>query len=233
MSSRVKNLCERYVLPEQTAAEHEFNPRRSWWKFSPRFNVCTHQYVPAVRLHQGESEAVMLRWGLIPAWAEGKPPVTPAPCVDVEQLETPWFRDAWSSGQRCILPIAGFYIWQLTRAGYRQPYFVCLTDRSVFGVAALWDRSVEDDDDVIESCSLVCVPVNDLMAKLDPGQQRMPAILKRRDYAVWLQGSGADARATLEPYHASRMRAHPVSPRINSRAVDDAGLIRPVQALCS
>ena len=44
-------MCERYVLPDQAAAELEFLPSRSWWKFAAKFNVAAQQYVPAVRVH--------------------------------------------------------------------------------------------------------------------------------------------------------------------------------------
>ena len=91
--------------------------------------------------------------------------------------------------ERCILPVAGYYVWQLTAARYRQPYFVQLSDRSVFGLAGVWDRSVGDDDDVIESFSVVCVPANDLMRRVASAEPLMPAILKRRDYRVWLGGN--------------------------------------------
>jgi len=226
-------MCERYTLPDQLAAEREFMPTEVWWKFSPRFNVYANQYVPAIRLHEGHSEAVMMRWGLIPAWAEGKPPAAPPLRVDNAQLESsPWFRDAWRNAQRCILPLAGFYAWQLTRGRYRQPYFIRLSNRPVFGLAGVWDRSVGDDDDVIESCSIACVPANELMRRTAGGERDMPAILKRRDYATWLRGSEVEARAALQSYGADGMQAHPVSPRINSRTVDDVGLIRPVRATC-
>ena len=224
-------MCERYVLPEQRAAEREFVPSLAWWKFSERFNVSARQYVPAIRLHEGQSEAVMMSWGLIPSWTEGAPPEEPLLCVDVEQLEGSAAQGAWQNGRRCILPIAGFYAWQLTSGRYRQPYFVRLVDRSVFGLAAIWDRWVSEDDDVIESCSLVCVPANGLMRQIVGNERHMPAILMRKNYEIWLRGSDDDARDALQPYRAEAMQAYPVSPRVNSAAVDDGNLIRPVRAL--
>lgn len=225
-------MCERYALPEQIAAEREFVPAQAWWKFSERFNVSGRQNVPSIRLHAGQSEAVMMSWGLIPSWTEGEPAVEPALCVDAEQLETsPEHRTAWQNGQRCILPIAGYYAWRLTHARYRQPYFVRLADRSVFGLAAIWDQWVSEDDDVIESCSLVCVPANGLMRQIAGTAHHMPAILMRKDYDTWLRGTSVDAKAALRPYRAEAMQAYPVSPRVNSATIDDGGLIRPVRAL--
>ena len=222
-------MCERYVLPEQEEAEQEFEPVERWWKFAPSFNVSFSQYVPVVRIHQGAVEGVMMRWGLIPAVAEGVPLENEQPDFDFERLgKTPESREPWLNSQRCIVPAAGFYEWQLTAHRYRQPYFVSVTDQPVFGMAAIWDRSVTEDDDVIESFSILTVPANPLMASLDPIGRRMPAILRRENYATWLSGTPVQAKELLLAYPQERIHAHPVSPRVNSVKYNDPALIRPV-----
>jgi putative SOS response-associated peptidase YedK len=220
-------MCERYVLPDQVTAEREFTPARAWWNFTAKFNVAPQQYVPAIRWHDGQSEAAMMRWGLIPSWAEGKCIGAPPACVEIDEIQnSPTFRMPWLNSQRCILPVAGFYAWHLTAAKYRQPFFVRLLKRSVFGLAGIWDRSVGEDDDVIESCSVIRVPANELMMNI--ANSRMPAILRRRDYQTWLRGTPGEAKATLQPYKPHWMQAYAVSPRINSTAPDDPDLIRPI-----
>jgi putative SOS response-associated peptidase YedK len=222
-------MCDRYAIPDQAAAEREFLPAQAWWKFTARFNVAAQQYVPAIRMFDGQSEGMMLRWGLIPAWAEGRPTEDASLCAEMDRIErSNVYRMPWESGQRCILPVSGFYAWQLTGANYRQPYYVRLANRSVFGLAAVWDRSVAEDDDVIESCSVIRVAANDLLAGLVRSDTLMPAILRRRDYDTWLRGTPAQAKAALQSYNAAWMQAYAVSPRINSTEPDDAGLIRPV-----
>jgi putative SOS response-associated peptidase YedK len=222
-------MCDRYALPDQIAAEREFLPGKAWWKFSAKFNVAAQQYVPAIRVHDGQAEGMMMRWGLIPAWAEGRPTGGATACADMARLErSNVYRMPWLSGQRCILPASGFYAWQRTRGNFRQPYFVRLTNRAVFGLAAVWDRSESEDEDVIESCSVIRVAANDLLAGIANSDALMPAILRRRDYDTWLRGTPAEAKAALQPYHSAWMHAHAVSPRINSTALDDAGLIQPV-----
>jgi putative SOS response-associated peptidase YedK len=96
----------------------------------------------------------------------------------------------------------------------------------VFGIAAIWDRWVSDDDDVIESCSVICAPANELMSQITGPEPGMPAILRRKDYQTWLHGNPVAAKAALQPYKAQWMHAYPVSPRINSCDVDDPDLIR-------
>jgi putative SOS response-associated peptidase YedK len=125
------------------------------------------------------------------------------------------------------VPLAGFYMWHLSATGVRQPFYVRLVNRGVFGVAALWERTVIDGEDVIDSCALLTVPANPLMAELDVRNRRMPAILRREDYEQWLTATGGRAQALLKPYPLERMVTHPVGPRVNYLEYDDPWLIRP------
>lgn len=222
-------MCERYVVPAQEEAEQELAPAQRWWKFERSFNVPAGRYVPAVRAHEGSTEGVMMRWGLVPPEAEGVPPAREQMTFPVEQLpHAPESREPWLNSQRCILPACGFYAWRLTPQRYRQPYFIALPERPVFGFAAFWTRSVSEDDDVIESCAILTVPANALMGQIVGEGGRMPAILAREDYAVWLKGTPVQARGVLRAYPDRAMDAYPVSPRVNSLRYNDATLIQSV-----
>ncbi|HVY79900.1 MAG TPA: SOS response-associated peptidase [Steroidobacteraceae bacterium] len=222
-------MVERYVLPAQADAEREFEPAQRWWKFTSNFNVGFPQYVPVIRSHEGASEGVMMRWGLVPPEAEGVPRPDERPDFEFEQLgRTPESRDPWLASQRCIVPVAGFYVWQLTQQGHRQPYYVGLLDRTVFGLAAYWARSESKDGDVIEGFSIITVPANPLLTKICGAKSRMPAILRRKDYTTWLTSTPAHARGVLHAYPEKRMLAYPVSPRVNSGKHNDASLIQPL-----
>jgi putative SOS response-associated peptidase YedK len=59
----------------------------------------------------------------------------------------------------------------------------------------------------------------------------MPLIIAAENYDAWLDPDNRDAaavRALVRPYPDERMRAYPVSARVNTRAVDDASLIEPL-----
>lgn len=222
-------MCERYVVPDQALAERELAPECTWWRFSASFNVAPSRYVPAVRLHEGHSEAVMMRWGLIPAWAKGDLSAGHWLRLSSADLErSALFRGPWLNGQRCILPFAGFYTWRLTSKGYRQPYFVRVQGRSVFPVAALWDRTEDDDGDVIEGCAILTVPANGLLTSIQTATGEMPAILGAEDCEAWLRGTPVEARALLRTAPDGLLTSHAVSPRVNSLACDDASLVRAV-----
>ena len=216
-------------MPDQALAERELTPQSKWWRFSASFNVAPSRYVPAVRLHEGRSEAVMMRWGLIPAWAQGDISVAQWQRLSCAELErSPLFHGPWLNGQRCILPFAGFYTWRLTAAGHRQPYFVQVADRPVFPVAALWDRTEDDGGDVIEGCAILTVPANPLLASIQTASREMPAILAAEECETWLHGTPAEARRLLRTVPDTLLRSHAVSPRVNSLSCDDASLVRAV-----
>jgi putative SOS response-associated peptidase YedK len=223
------SMCERYAVPDQALVERVLEPECKWWQFSASFNVAPSRYVPAVRMHESRTEAVMMRWGLIPAWAQGDMSAghwLRLSCGDLER--SPLFRGPWLNGRRCILPFAGFYTWRLTPAGHRQPYFVRVEGRPVFPVAALWDRTEDDDGDVVEGCAILTVPANALLGSIQTATREMPAILAAEDCAAWLHGTPAEARGLLRTPPDTLLTSHAVSPRINSLACDDAGLARAV-----
>jgi putative SOS response-associated peptidase YedK len=180
-------------------------------------------------MHNKESEGVMMRWGLVPSTTKGPEFGQGSPSVRSAAIESSEeYRTVWLYGQRCIVPLAGFYVWQRTDAGYRQPFYVRLVNRAVFGVAALWDRFVTDDDDVIEGCALVTVPSNSLLAQIDNTGSQMPVILHRDSYETWLNGRPAEAKSLLNSYPPERMVTHAVGPHVNFLEYDDASLIRPI-----
>lgn len=222
-------MCKRLVIPEQEEAEREISVAQPWWKFSVRFNVGVTDRIPVARLHNLDTEGVMMRWGFLPPEEQRKERDVGAALVPGDDILSPHdYRKAWLYGQRCVVPVAGFYMWHLQN-GIRQPFYVRLVNRAVFGVAALWERTVvagEDGDDVVESCALLTVPANSLLAEID-GESRMPAILDRSDYDDWLKSPAVKALALLQPYPLERMVTHPVSPRVNYLEYDDPELIRP------
>ncbi len=211
--------------------EREFHVAHPWWRFAASFNVSPARNVPVIRSYDDESEGVMLRWGLVPDWAEGDAARACATHASAENINgSSLVRGPWSRGQRCIVPAFGFYGWKMTPERFRQPYFIRLVNREVFGIAALWDRTIrKDDDDVIEGCAMLTVAPNRLMAEVSSTATFMPAILHREDYETWLNAPAAAARSILRTYPQDKIVAHAISPRINSLRYDDAGLIESIE----
>lgn len=222
-------MCGRYILAQKAKFERAIKLQRIRWEFTASYNVAPTQEVPIVRLAGGEWEGTMMRWGLIPFWAHGTAPKYSTINATIERFETaPAFRGPWSRGQRCIVPAAGFYEWQVGADGSKQPFLIQIADQEVFGFAGLWERSVAPDGRAVESCTLLTTPANELMSRIHNVRQRMPAILAAADHEAWLSGTAQQAKDTLRPYPDGLMVAYPVSVRVNSPRNNDPSLIDPV-----
>jgi putative SOS response-associated peptidase YedK len=220
-------MAQRVVIPSREEVDGELPVAHPWWQFSVRFNVAVSQSIPVARTHERESEGVMMRWGLAHTTARGSINFTDCGSVRRDTLTSAQdLKRMWTCGQRAIVPLAGFYLWQRAPAGYHQPYYVRLVNRAVFGVAALWERA-EADDEVIESCALISVDANPLLTEIGPTTRQMPAILRSEDYDAWLSSTVEQATELLGTYPDSRMVCHPVAPYVNHLEFDEPSLIRP------
>jgi putative SOS response-associated peptidase YedK len=125
--------------------------------------------------------------------------------------------------------MAGFYEPHLFPDGRKEPYYIHLADRPVFGIAGLWDRKKLPDGNEILSCTLITVPPNALLAEIHNEKQRMPAVLREADHDAWLNGSAEEAKAVLATSHPSdAMVAWQVSRRLYAnKTPDDELLIAP------
>lgn len=225
-------MCGRYVSPEQADIEREWNLVRAPSPFARiNYNVAPTHQVPALRAAaQGGVELVALRWGLVPFWARGVPLKYGTINATVERMaDAPTYRGPWRRGQRVIVPALGFYEWQHGPGGGKQPYYIRIGDQAIFGMAGLWDRSVTDDGQAIESVTLITMPANAVMARIHNARARMPAILAREDHPAWLSGSAADALGCVRPYADELMITHKVSSRVNSPKNNDVALVEPLE----
>ena len=226
-------MCGRYILASQAKVEKAFDVKRLHWRDMLSYNVAPPREVPVVRMAStadgGEREGVMMRWGLVPPFLKGENPKYPTMNARIETMEaSPAYRGAWSKGQRCIVPAQGFYEWQMLPDAPKQPWFIGLANNEVMPFAALWDRSVKPDRTVVESFTIITLPANDFMARLESEKQRMPAILRMEDVEAWLAGTPEQARAALIQYPGEQLRAYKVSARVNSTKNDDETLLEAI-----
>jgi putative SOS response-associated peptidase YedK len=227
-------MCGRYVSPDESAIEREFNLVRTEWAFPASFNIAPSQKVPVIRTVGGAMQATTMRWGLVPYFAKGIPGKYNTINARIESMETSAsFRGPWGRGQRCIIPSAGFYEWHINSDGSKQPFYVTCADQPLFGYAGLWDSSAREDGAVIESFTIITLPANSLMTEIHnaPDKQRMPAILLSEDRHAWLFGTAGEALAVLKAYPAELMVAWPVSTRVNSPKNNDAQLVESVRSV--
>jgi len=138
----------------------------------------------------------------------------------------PSFRSAFKRSW-CLVVADGFYEWQKTAEGAKQPYCIRLKDSRPFAIAGLaehWHRG----DQVIDSCALITTDANELMASI---HNRMPVILSPPDYDKWLDPELQDKEQLTEllrPYPAGDLLAYPVSKTVNNPRNETAACVEAV-----
>src|SRR5262245_52592572 len=204
------------------------DPRQAEVDLKPRYNVAPTDVMPVCRLNRsGQREIAMLKWGLIPYWADDPKIGYRTINARAETVATaPAFREAFKR-RRCLVPASGFYEWRKLDNGDRQPYLIQMRDGSPFSFAGLWERWTKGEAP-IETFTIITGEPNSLAAEL---HDRMPVILERDDYGAWLTARDtAIPQAMLQPFPAQLMASFPVSKRVNSPKNDDADLIVPIAA---
>ncbi len=224
-------MCGRYRLARKKEILAETFDAENEVEWSPRYNVAPGQDVPVVR--QDAARPVrslsLMRWGLIPFWAKEANAGYKMINARMETLSSkPAFREALQS-RRCLIPSDGFYEW-VKNSKDRSPFCFMLEDDSVFALAGLWDRWKTPEKKWIETCSIVTTPANSLLAGV---HDRMPAIVERENYDLWLDPGFRKTEELLDllkPYDPSVMRRYRVSTRVNSVQNDDPACAEEVVA---
>jgi putative SOS response-associated peptidase YedK len=130
----------------------------------------------------------------------------------------PSFSSSFKS-KRCIIPVKGFYEWQHVGTKKIPWYIYCLNDE-IFSIAGLYSEWVGTaSSETISTFSIITTDANELMAEVHNSKKRMPAILGREDETKWidLSISQAEASGLLRPYPSELLKAHTISPLVNSR----------------
>lgn len=197
---------------------------------APRYNIAPRQQVVVV-FAGGPNPARTLdtfEWGLIPPWA--KDPTIGAKMINARAetvAEKPSFKTSLVR-RRCIIPADGFYEWDKTGGGTKQPFHFRRKDGNLFGFAGLWDEWRGPDKALppVRTCTIITTQANQTVGRI---HDRMPVMLRPGDAeALWLDPTVQTTDALLPllvPYPDDELEAFSVSRRVNTPAVDAPDLI--------
>ena len=169
-------MCGRYRLSrrKQIVAEYfDSVPGEEDW--NPHYNIAPTQSVPVIRQNPKKPirELSLMRWGLIPSWAEDSSVAAQMINARSETASVkPAFRDSLKS-RRCLIPADGFYEWRKTGRA-KQPYCFQVEKGKLFAFAGIWDHWKEPNGNWLETCSVLTTTPN---AVTSPVHDRMPVIL--------------------------------------------------------
>jgi putative SOS response-associated peptidase YedK len=211
-------MCGRYTLagtpPDRLRARF---PLGESVQIARRWNVAPGDDVLAVVMREGAATGALLRWGLVPHWADD-------PSVGFKMInaraetvaEKPAYREPFQRG-RCLIVADGFYEWQ--REGARTPFHITRGGGEPFAFAGLRTSWRDPQGELLRSCAIVTTQANDAIAHIHP---RMPVILDRDAEDAWLDPGTPPARLheLLRPLPVEQTRARPVSKAVNDARYD-------------
>lgn len=135
--------------------------------------------------------------------------------------------------KRCLVPVMGFYEWQHT-GKQKIPWYIFHSENQIISLAGLFDQWIFDrTGEVFNTFTIITTEANELLAEIHNSAKRMPAILEPHEEKLWLDNSASeeDIRLLLKPSRIEILKAHTISPLVNSRTADKntPEVIRPYQ----
>jgi putative SOS response-associated peptidase YedK len=226
-------VCGRYTLatPDPAAVRSRF-PIGESVEVRRRYNVAPGDEVLAVTTdREGVARGELLRWGLVPSWAQSLDTGLKMINARVETVaERPAYRRAFERF-RCLIIADGFYEWRREPAGPKQPFHITRRDGDLFAFAGLWSIWYGADGQTkLRTCAILTAAANSAIAPL---HDRMPIILAPEHEPRWLaHGSRPDKLAELlGGISASQTALRPVSSAVNDARYDGPECLQdPLQA---
>jgi putative SOS response-associated peptidase YedK len=178
-----------------TAAPYGLGPL---FDLEPLPDIRPTDRVPIILPGNDQLEMKLARWGFsTPAGALRQLSLFNARDDKLEQ--SPIWREGFHS-RRCLVPATAFFEWSGIK-GAKVKHRIGLSSGRGFGMAGIWQTT----DDGLEFTVITTTP-NEVVAEL---HDRMPVIVKPRDYEHWLADVPDldDLRAILRKYPAAKTRS--------------------------
>lgn len=222
-------MCGRFTLKTPAHDLAKLFDGLNFGNLQPRYNVCPTQMSACIRADaDGANEVTMLRWGLVPAWADDLKIGAKMINARSETVASkPSFRSAFKR-RRCLVLADGFYEWK-KEGKAKQPFYISQVDGNAFALAGLWESWTDAESDLTyETFTVLTTEANQTM---QPLHHRMPVFLNSEDYSVWLDPEFKEAsvlESLLVPCAEDRLQAWQVEKIVNKPANDRPECILPL-----
>jgi putative SOS response-associated peptidase YedK len=193
----------------------------------PNWNVCPTNQALVVRLHpqSGERRLDALTWGLVPHFtADLKKAARPINARAETVRTSSMFRDAFKR-RRCLVPADAFYEWQAGPES-KQPYAIARVDGAPLAFAGLWEGWRSTTGETLRTFTILTTAANETMRRI---HARMPVLLEREAWPVWLAEEAGEAAALMAPAPEGVLRIWPVSRAVNNVRNNNPALLDRIE----
>ena len=156
-------------------------------ELQPNHNVAPTSKIYVLTQDDFRKVVNTMTWGLVPSWSKDKTRSASMINARSETLaEKPSFRNLLTK-HRCVIPIQGFYEWQIlpgeTKKPKKQAHYISRSDGQPMTLAGLWTTWKDADDSLLQTCTIITIEATNKLAEI---HHRMPVILERETINEWL-----------------------------------------------
>ena len=157
-------MCGRFtlfILPEELSAHFRLN---NTMEFEPRYNIAQKQIIPCI-VHDVDEPG----HATFPLGADrslGKKRCNrflafQCPCRNSCQQAIFLYR---FQATALLIPTSGFFEWK-SKGTRRLPYLIGMRNGQPFAFAGIWEKWIDPENHLVETCSILTTSANDLIGK--------------------------------------------------------------------
>ena len=234
-------MCGRFALTATPRAVEEFLDLVDVEAFPARYNIAPTQPILVViagdRPKSGsnlpERKALLVRWGLTPAWVKDP---RDFPLLINARAESAIGKASFRAAmrhRRVLVPASGFYEWHRpgkASGGRAQAYWIRPKKGEVVAFAGLMETWSSADGSEVDTGAILTMAASGAVAAI---HDRMPVVIRPEDFSRWLDCTTQEPRDVadlMKPADVDFFEAVPVSDRVNKVANTGPDLQQPIAA---
>ena len=220
-------MCFHYAMSENAKTlENRFKAQMESKNFAPRYHANGFQFPEMPVITNTKFDKIQVfKWGLIPSWVK-----TTTKAEDIRKFtlnarsdtifEKASFKNSIQK-KRCLIPATGFFEWHHHKNN-KYPYFIFMPQNKIFCFAGIWETWKNENNQLINTFSIITTVANQFVAKIHNTKKRMPIILKPEQEKKWLKQDlkQDEIKSFFNPnnlnLHAYTVNKNLGNPKINS-----------------
>jgi putative SOS response-associated peptidase YedK len=224
-AATIRPMCGRYAsfLPAEALARI-FGTVNPLPNLALTWNMAPTKDAPVVCLHaNGERHLDVLKWGLLAYFTKDpKKARKPINARSETIANSGMFRAAFAQ-RRCLVPAPAYYEWR-DDPDRKTPFAVARVDGDPVAFGGIWEMWKSPDGELLQTFATITTDANRKLAAI---QDRMPVIIERKDWPLWLGESEGDPGKLLRPLAENVLRVWPVGKAVGNVKNDGPELLEP------
>ena len=218
-------MCGRYqTTKEAQEIERIFEIKINKKIYKKSYNAAPSQNLPIIA-NNDPSQVQFFRWGLIPVWAKDQNIGYKMINARIETIsEKPTFKNLVNK-KRCLVITDGYFEWMKTKEG-KQPFRICLKDKSLFAYAGLWSEWQNPNEEIIPTFTIITTEAHKSIEHI---HNRMPVMLNVLEAKRWILNEIESKDLLSSTIKEKQLINYPVSKKVSSPANNTQDLVEPIE----